>query len=177
MNSGPGRIFLSPPHLGGKEAEFLADALASNWITTLGPHVDEFECEFAQATGAAHALALSSGTAALHLALQLVGVGPGDDVLVSSLTFAASVNPIRYLGGTPVLVDAEVASWNLDAALVAEELDRRARAGVRMPRALVAVHLYGQSADLQPLLAACERHRVPLIEDAAEALGALYKDD
>jgi pyridoxal phosphate-dependent aminotransferase EpsN len=175
MRVAPDRIYLSPPHLSGEEAVLVADAIASNWITSLGPHVHEFESEFVQATGSGHALALSSGTAALHLALQLVGVGRGDDVLVSTLTFAASVNPIRYLGATPVLVDAEAASWNLDPGLVTEELERRARAGARMPRAVVAVHLYGQSADLQPLLATCERHDVPLIEDAAEALGALYQ--
>jgi pyridoxal phosphate-dependent aminotransferase EpsN len=169
----PPRIYLSPPHLGREEAGLLADAVASNWITSLGPHVEAFENEFAAVTGAAHALALSSGTAALHLALQLSGVGRGDEVLVSTLTFAASVNPICYLGATPVLIDSESRSWNLDPALVAEALERRARAG-RLPRAVVAVHLYGQSADLKPLLAACQHHGIPLIEDAAEALGSTY---
>lgn len=173
MTMPPPRIYLSPPHLGGEEAALLADAVASNWITSLGPHVEAFENEFAAVTGAAHALALSSGTAALHLALQLSGVGRGDEVLVSTLTFAASVNPICYLGATPVLIDSESRSWNLDPALVAEALERRARAG-RLPRAVVAVHLYGQSADLKPLLAACQHHGIPLIEDAAEALGASY---
>ncbi len=170
----PPRIWLSPPHLGGDEMRLLADAVASNWITSLGPDVDAFEQEFAAATGAGHALALTSGTAALHLALQLSGVGPGDEVLVSTLTFAASVNPICYLGGTPVLIDSEATSWNLDPALVAATLEQRARAG-RLPRAVVAVHLYGQSADLAPLLAACRKYDVPLIEDAAEALGATYE--
>ncbi|WP_164019462.1 DegT/DnrJ/EryC1/StrS family aminotransferase [Pyxidicoccus trucidator] len=170
----PQRIYLSSPHLGGLERGYVDEAFASNWIAPLGPHVDAFQEEFARCVGAPHALALSSGTAALHLALQLVGVGPGDDVLVSTLTFSASVNPIRYLGASPVFIDCERASWNMDPALLEEELEARARAG-RLPRAVVLVHLYGQSADLDPILAACERHGVPLIEDAAEALGSTYK--
>ncbi len=171
--SGP-RIYLAPPHLGGREQEFVADAFASNWIAPLGPHVDAFQREFCDVVGARHATALSSGTAALHLALQLVGVGAGDEVLVSTLTFAASVNPIRYLGATPVFIDSERASWNMDPALLAEALEARATAG-RLPRAVVVVHLYGQSADLDAIMAACDRHGVPLIEDAAEALGASYR--
>jgi len=168
------RIYLSPPHLGELEQQFVAQTFASNWIAPLGPQVDAFQTEFAHAIGADHALALSSGTAALHLALQLVGVGPGSEVLVSTLTFAASVNPILYLGGTPVFIDSERTSWNMDPALLVDELDRRARAG-RLPAAVVLVHLYGQSANLDPIMAACERYEIPLIEDAAEALGATYK--
>ena len=160
--------------MGGMEEEFVADAFASNWIAPLGPHVDGFEREFAEMVGARYAAALSSGTAALHLALHLAGVGPGDEVLVSSLTFSASVNPIVYLGARPVFIDSERASWNLDPALLAEELRRRAREG-RLPRAVVAVHLYGQSADLDPIVAACAEHGVALVEDAAEALGATYR--
>ncbi|NMO16601.1 aminotransferase class I/II-fold pyridoxal phosphate-dependent enzyme [Pyxidicoccus fallax] len=170
----PQRIYLSSPHLGGLERGYVDEAFASNWIAPLGPHVDAFQEEFARCVGAPYALALSSGTAALHLALQLVGVGPGDDVLVSTLTFSASVNPIRYLGATPVFIDSERASWNMDPALLCEELEARARAG-RLPRAVVVVHLYGQSADLDPILAACGRHGVPVVEDAAEALGSTYK--
>jgi pyridoxal phosphate-dependent aminotransferase EpsN len=170
----PPRIYLSPPHLGGAEQDFVAEAFASNWITPLGPQVDAFEREFCGAVGTRHCLALSSGTAALHLGLQLIGVGPGDDVLVSTLTFAASVYPIRYLGANPVFVDAERQSWNLDPELVGEELERRAKSG-RLPKAVVVVHLYGQSADLDPILAACARHGVAVVEDAAEALGARYK--
>jgi dTDP-4-amino-4,6-dideoxygalactose transaminase len=170
----PPRIFLSPPHLGPHEFDLVAEAFASNWIAPLGPHVDAFEQEFCAAVGARHGVALSSGTAALHLALQLLGVGPGDDVLASTLTFVASVNPIRYLGASPVFVDSERASWNMDPGLLVEELDRRARRG-RAPKAVVVVHLYGQSADLDPIIAACERHGVPLVEDAAEALGASYR--
>lgn len=168
------RIHLSPPHLGTLERDLVDEAFASNWIAPLGPHVEAFQAEFARCVGAPHALALSSGTAALHLALQLVGVGPGDAVLVSTLTFSASVNPIRYLGAWPVFIDSERTSWNLDPALLSEELEARARSG-RLPRAVVAVHLYGQSADLDPILAACQRYGVPLVEDAAEALGSTYK--
>jgi len=167
-------MFLSPPHLSGLEQQYVADAFATNWITPLGPHVDAFEREFAEAVGADHAVALSSGTAALHLALQLVGVGPGDEVLASTLTFVASVNPIAYLGARPVFIDCEASSWNMDPALLEETLEQKARAG-RLPKAVVVVHLYGQSADLDPIVAACARHQVPLIEDAAEALGATYK--
>ena len=168
------RIFLSPPHLSGLEQQFVADAFATNWVTPLGPHVDAFEREFAELVGADHAVALSSGTAALHLALQLAGVGPGDEVFASTLTFVASVNPIVYLGATPVFVDSQSSSWNMDPVLLEEALEQRARAG-RLPRAVVVVHLYGQSADLDPIAAACARCGVALIEDAAEALGASYK--
>jgi len=168
------RIYLSSPHMGGDEERFVADAFATNWVAPLGPHVDAFEREFAEAVGSAHAAALSSGTAALHLALILAGVGPGDEVLVSTLTFSASVNPILYLGATPVFVDSERGSWNMDPALLADELEARARSG-RLPKAVVVVHLYGQSADLDPIVDACDRHGVTLLEDAAEALGATYR--
>jgi pyridoxal phosphate-dependent aminotransferase EpsN len=168
------RLYLSPPHLSGLEERFVADAFASNWITPLGPHVDAFEREFAEAVGARHAAAVSSGTAALHLALQLAGVGPGDEVLVSTLTFVASVNPIVYLGATPSFIDSERASWNMDAAILLEVLEERARCGA-LPKAVVVVHLYGQSADLDAIAGACARYGVTLIEDAAEALGASYR--
>jgi len=168
------RVFLSSPHLAGTEEQYVADAFASNWVTPLGPHVDAFEAEFAAAVNAPYAVALSSGTAALHLALLLAGVGPGDEVLVSTLTFVASVNPIVYLGATPAFVDSERSSWNMDPALLEEALENRARRG-QLPKAVVVVHLYGQCADLDPIAAACARHGVTLIEDAAEALGASYK--
>ena len=169
----PGRVYLSSPHMAGTEEGLVAEAFASNWIAPLGPHVDAFEREFAAAVGAPHAVALSSGTAALHLALQLCGVRAGDEVLVSTLTFAASVNPISYLGARPVFVDSERRSWNLDPALLEEAVESRVRAG-RTPRALVLVHLYGQSADVEPIAACCRRHGIALVEDAAEALGATY---
>lgn len=168
------RIFLSPPHMGDLEQKYIAEAFASNWIAPLGPHVESFQREFAATVGVSHALATISGTAALHLALQLVGVGHGDEVFVSTLTFAASVNPVRYLGATPVLVDSERESWNIDPHLVAQALQDRAKTG-KLPKAVVVVHLYGQSADMDPILEACRQYQVPLIEDAAEALGATYK--
>jgi dTDP-4-amino-4,6-dideoxygalactose transaminase len=170
-----GRIYLSPPHLSGEEESLLKDALESNWITPLGPHVAAFEEEFAREVGASHAVALSSGTAALHLALRLSGVDKGDQVMVSSFTFVASVNPIRYLGGEPVLVDSEITSWNIDPELLGETLRDRARRGP-LPKAVVVVHLYGQTADLDPILDVCREFEVPVVEDAAEALGASYKN-
>jgi pyridoxal phosphate-dependent aminotransferase EpsN len=170
----PDRIYLSPPHLGAAEEEFVREAFMTNWVAPVGPHVDAFEREFAAHVGSEHAVALSSGTAALHLALRLTGVELGDEVLVSTLTFCASVNPILYEGGRPTFIDSETRSWNLDPNLVEDVLRARDQAGKR-PAALVAVHLYGQTADLDPLVALCERYGVPLIEDAAEALGATYK--
>lgn len=167
-------MFLSPPHVGKRERELLLDAFDSNWIAPLGPHVDAFEAEFARRIGVSSAAALNSGTAALHLALRLAGVTAGDEVVVSTLTFAGSVNPIRYLGATPVFIDSEASSWNLDPSLVAEAIEERVRAG-RPPAAVVVVHLYGQSADLEPILDVSSRHGIPVIEDAAEALGATYR--
>lgn len=167
------RIYLSSPHMSGLEQEFVAEAFATNWIAPVGPHVTAFEEEFAELVGAPYAAALSSGTAALHLALLLAGVGSGDEVLVSTLTFSASANPIVYLGGRPVFIDSERSSWNMDPHLLTETLARKARQG-RLPKAVVVVHLYGQSADLNPIIAACNHYGVPLIEDAAEALGSRY---
>jgi pyridoxal phosphate-dependent aminotransferase EpsN len=160
--------------MSGRERAYVSEAFDTNWVAPVGPHIDAFEREFAAAVGATHAVAVTSGTAALHLALQLAGVGPGDEVLVSTLTFIASVNPIVYLGGRPVFIDSERASWNMDPALLADELQRRARAG-RLPKAVVVIHLLGQSADLGPILGACEEAGVPLIEDAAEALGGTWQ--
>lgn len=154
--------------------ELVREAFETNWIAPLGPHVDAFETELAAAAGRAHATALSSGTAALHLAVRMLGIGAGDTVLVSSLTFSATANAIAYERAEPVFVDATPESWNLDPGLVAEELERCGRAG-RLPKAVIAVDLYGQCADYDPLLEACQRWEVPLIEDAAEALGASYK--
>lgn len=168
------RVYLSSPHMSGHEQQYIQEAFAANWIAPLGPNVDAFEQEFATAVGTRHAAALSSGTAALHLALLHLGIGPGDEVLVSTLTFSASVNPIIYQGGTPTFIDSETDSWNMAPDLLADTLAARARAG-KLPKAVILVHLYGQSADIDPILAACEKYSVPLIEDAAEALGATYK--
>jgi dTDP-4-amino-4,6-dideoxygalactose transaminase len=169
----PARVYLSSPHLGSSEFDFVREAFATNWIAPLGPHVDGFERELCGRVGSRHAAALSSGTAALHLALKLVGVKPGDEVFCSTLTFSASANPIVYEGGRPVFLDSERASWNLDPAVLEAALADRARKG-RLPRALIVVHLYGQCADLAPIVELCERHGMALIEDAAEALGARF---
>jgi dTDP-4-amino-4,6-dideoxygalactose transaminase len=168
------RIYLSPPDVGPAERDLLLDAFDSNWVAPLGPHVDAFEQEFAARTGCASAAALSSGTAALHLGLLLAGVGPGDDVLVSTFTFAATANAITYVGARPVFVDSERSSWNVDPELVEESIRALRREG-RNPRALIAVDLYGQCADYDRLEAICEAEGLVLIEDAAEALGAEYK--
>ncbi len=167
------RIFLSPPHMGGEELGFVERAFESNYIAPLGPDVDAFEQEMEAYLGRGHCVALSSGTAALHLALQLTGVGSGDVVLGSDLTFIASVSPVRYLGGVPVFVGADPRTWNIDPGLVADWFHRHK--GGPLPKALVAVHLYGQPADIDPLNALCAEHGVTLVEDAAESLGATYK--
>lgn len=169
-----GRIYLSPPHLSGLEEAFLKEALDSGWIAPLGPQVEAFEKEFAEVVGAPYALALSSGTAAIHLALLAAGVEPGDEVVVSTLTFAASAFPVLYIGARPIFVDSERRSWNMDPHLLAEFLERRAKVG-RLPKAVILVHLYGQSADIDPIQELCEAYGVALIEDAAEALGSTYK--
>jgi dTDP-4-amino-4,6-dideoxygalactose transaminase len=168
------RIYLSPPDLSGNELSMLQDALASGWIAPLGPHVDAFEGELAARVDVPHALALSSGTAALHLALLVIGVERDDEVWMSTLTFAATANAAAYVGAIPVFVDSERTSWNLDPGLLAEALDDAAKRG-RLPKAVIAVDLYGQCADLEPIATACRRHGVVLIEDAAEALGATYR--
>ncbi len=168
------RIYLSPPHMSGHEQQLVQETFASNWIAPLGPQVDAFEREICAYTAAPHALALSSGTAALHLILLHLGIGAGDEVVVSTLTFSASVNPILYCGATPIFVDSETESWNMDAHLLADLLAQKAAVG-KLPKAVILVHLYGQSADIDPILALCQQYNVPLIEDAAEALGTLYK--
>ncbi len=144
-------------------------------MSSVGPFVERFEEAFAASVGARHAVACASGTAAIHLALLVLDVGPGDEVLVPTLTFVASANPVRYVGATPVFVDAEAETYNLDPALVVAELDRRARAGIRQPAAIEVVHLLGHPADMAPVLEAAERHGVPVVEDASEALGAAYR--
>ena len=165
------RIYLSPPDVGAAERTLLLDAFDSGWIAPLGPHVDAFEREFAAAVGVPHAVALSSGTAALHLALEILGVGRGNEVITSTLTFAATANAICYVGATPVFVDVSPETWNLDPDLLDEELARRARLG-RQVAAVIAVDLYGQCADYDQIEALCARYGVRLLEDAAEALGA-----
>ena len=168
------RIWLSSPHLGSEETAFVADAFKTNWIAPLGPHVDGFERELAAHVGIGHSAALSSGTAALHLGLLLLGVVPGDTVFCSSLTFVASCNPILYCGALPVFIDSEPATWNMSAAALERAFEWARREG-RLPRCVIIVNLYGQSADMDGLLPICERFGVPVLEDAAESLGAHYK--
>lgn len=166
------RIYLSPPHMGDQERTLLLEAFDSNWIAPLGPHVEAFEKEFAARLGPDYyAAALSSGTAALHLALKLLGVGPGDEVIVSTLTFSATANAVTYLGAKPVFIDSNLESWNMDPSLLEEEL-AACKARGRVPKAVIAVDLYGQCADYERINAICARFGVPLLEDAAEALGA-----
>ncbi|GIE94100.1 aminotransferase class I/II-fold pyridoxal phosphate-dependent enzyme [Paractinoplanes rishiriensis] len=167
------RIYLSPPDVSDVERKLLLAAFDANWVAPVGPDLDAFESQVAELVGVPHAVALASGTAALHLALVAAGVRRGDTVLVPSFTFAATANAVMYLGARPVFLDSTPESWNVDPALVAEELRARNARG-RLPRAVIAVDMYGQCADYRPLLDACDRYGVPLIEDAAEALGATY---
>lgn len=164
------RIYLSPPHLSGRELELVREAIESNWVAPLGPQVDAFERELAELVGVPNALALSSGTAALHLALVVLGVGAGDEVACASLTFSASANPITYTGATPVFVDADPATWTIDPALLDRALAERPAV-----KAVVAVDLYGQCCDYDALTEICSRRGVALVQDAAESLGAEYR--
>jgi dTDP-4-amino-4,6-dideoxygalactose transaminase len=170
----PARVYLSSPHLGAEEQRFVQQAFDTNWVAPLGPNVDAFERELAARVHMPHAAALSSGTAALHLGLLLLGVQPGDEVIVSSLTFAASANPISYVGATPVFVDSEPSTWNMDPALLEEALSDAKRRGQRVG-AVVSVDLYGQCANYDAIERVCAAHEVPLLEDAAEALGATWR--
>jgi dTDP-4-amino-4,6-dideoxygalactose transaminase len=167
------RIYLSPPHPTGREHEFVDEAISSNWLAPLGPHVDAFEEELSAFVDVPNAVALSSGTAALHLALVVLGIGEGDEVVCSSLTFAASANAIRYTGATTVFVDCDAATWTMNPELLDEALTDRGRQGGRV-RAVLAVDLYGQCCDYAALQAVCDRHEVILLQDAAESLGATY---
>jgi len=168
------RIYLSPPDMSAREREALLAAFDSNWIAPLGPEVDAFERNLAERAGVSAAAALNSGTAALHLALVLLEVGPGDEVWTATMTFASTANAIRYVGATPVFIDSEPESWNIDPARLREALHDAAKRGA-LPKALIAVDLYGQCADYDAISSACDEHGVPVIEDAAEALGATYR--
>src|SRR5476649_2771916 len=167
------RTYLSPPDVGSEERRLLLDAFDSGWIAPLGPHVDAFEREFAEYVGVPYAVALSSGTAALHLALQILKIERGDQVLTSTMTFAATANAITYVGATPAFVDVSRDTWNLDPDLLEQELERRSRRGDQVA-AVLSVDLYGQCADYARITEICARFGVPLLEDAAEALGASY---
>lgn len=164
------RIYLSPPDISQRDHTAVAAVLTSNWVAPVGPALDEFEAAVAARAERAHAVALNSGTAALHLALQILGVGPRDTVICPTLTFAASANPIGYLGAEPVFVDSERRTWNLDPDRLREALEAHPDA-----KAVIVVHLYGQCAEMDAIEALCQEFAVPIIEDAAEALGASFQ--
>lgn len=168
------QILLSTPHLGEYEREYVEEAFRTNWIAPLGPNVDAFESELAEMVGVKHAAAVSSGTAAIHLALRLLNVGPGDVVFCSALTFVATANPIIYQGGEPVFIDSEPESWNMSPQALERALVQAKAAG-KLPKAVIVVNLYGQSADMDALLPLCQAYGVQMVEDAAESLGATYK--
>ncbi len=168
------KIWLSSPHMGTREQEFVREAFDTNWIAPLGPHVDGFEQDLAQFVGLGHAAALSSGTAAIHLALVMLGVGPGDYVLCQSFTFSGSANPIAYLGATPVFIDSEKQSWNMCPAALEQALEELKQQG-KSVKAIIPVHLYGMPARMHEILALAQQYGVPVVEDAAEALGSTYE--
>ncbi len=170
----PERIFLSSPHMGGKERIYVEQAFSDNYIAPVGPHIPAFEGEMESFIGQGRCVAVSSGTAALHLCLRLEGVGPGDEVLCSDLTFIASATPIAFQGATPVFVDADPATWNMDLEVLEAHLAERRRTGRAMPKALMFVHLYGQPGDMTTATAICAEYGVTLVEDAAESLGAYH---
>jgi pyridoxal phosphate-dependent aminotransferase EpsN len=168
------KIYLSAPHMDGKEREYIEDVFTTNWVAPLGPHVDAFEVELAEYLGVKAVAILNTGTAALHLALILAGVSRGDLVFCSSLTFAASVNPVLYMGAEAVLIDSDPYSWNISIEALNDAF-KDAEISGNIPKALIAVNLYGQSADFDPIRELCLKYDTFLIEDAAESLGATYK--
>ncbi|MBT4731375.1 aminotransferase class I/II-fold pyridoxal phosphate-dependent enzyme [Candidatus Woesearchaeota archaeon] len=168
------RIYLSSPHMGDKEFEFVKESFDTNWIAPVGPHEDLFEKEFCELTGSKYAVALSSGSAAIHLALILLNVQRDDEVICSTFTFSASAYPIVYQSATPIFVDSENATWNMDVQFLEEAILDRIKKG-KTPKAVILVHLYGQSADIDPILKLCNEYDIPVIEDAAESVGAYYK--
>jgi dTDP-4-amino-4,6-dideoxygalactose transaminase len=169
------RIYLSPPHMSGLEFKYVKEVFKSNWIAPLGAFVDRFENEFARYNKIRNACAVTSGTAAIHLLLRILGVKRGDYVYCSSFTFCGSINPIVYEGAKPVLIDSDFISWNMAPELLEDSLKRDAKRG-KLPKAVIVVHLYGQSADMDTINNICRKFDVPVIEDAAEALGARYKN-
>ncbi|MFD3000797.1 DegT/DnrJ/EryC1/StrS family aminotransferase [Pontibacter toksunensis] len=173
MNYRPGRIFLSVPHMGGHEKNYVQKALEDNWVATNGPNLPGFEHDICQHTNARHAVALNTGTAALHLALHLLGVKAGDEVLCSTFTFVASASPIMYLGAVPVFVESEERTWNMCPETLRDAIAARLKAG-RRPAAIVLVHLYGMPAELSQLMAVADEFGIPVVEDAAESLGSRY---
>ena len=171
MNKPVPRIFLSPPHMSGQELYYIQDAFDKNWIAPLGPNVDAFENSIASYCGVKHSAALSSGTAAIHLALILLDVKPGDEIICQSMTFSASANPIVYQGAIPVFTDSEMESWNIDPVILETAIIDRIKNG-KKPKAIIPVHLYGMPAKMKEVIAIAGEYNIPVIEDAAEALGA-----
>lgn len=172
-------IHLSLAHMSGKEEEFIHEAFLTNWVVPLGPNVDGFENDLAawlgkKSASPLHVVALSSGTAAIHLALVMLGVGPGDEVICQSFTFAASANPIVYQGATPVFVDSEPGTWNMDPELLRQAIDDRLRVTGKLPKAIIPVHLYGTPARMDEINRVASAYGIPVVEDAAEALGSEY---
>ncbi len=170
------RIYLASPHMSeeGYEQAYVKEAFDTNWVAPLGPNVNQFEHELADYVGVKSASALSSGTAAIHLGLKALGVGEGDIVFCSTLTFSASCNPILYLGATPVFIDSDAATWNMCPKALKKAFEDATKRH-QLPKAVVVVNLYGQSADMDPILELCQKYNVPILEDAAESLGSTYK--
>ncbi len=170
------KIYLSSPHMGGTEQQYVQQAFDSNWIAPLGPNVNNFEKELSAYTGAKHVAVLTSGTAAIHLALINLGVEQNDEILVSSFTFSASVNPILYEKAKPIFIDSEPETWNMDPALLEEAIRDRIKVTGNTPKAVILVHLYGMPAKMEELMAVAHKHGIPVIEDAAEGLGGRYQN-
>lgn len=168
------KIWLSSPHMGGNEMKYVQEAYDTNWVAPLGPNVNGFEEDLQKYTGASHASALSAGTAAIHLSLVLLGVKVGDEVIASSFTFSATVNPITYVGATPILIDSERDTWNMCPIQLERAIEDRIAKG-KKPKAILCVYLYGMPGKIEELLAVANKYEIPLIEDAAEALGSKYK--
>ena len=177
------RIFLSAPHMSGNEMKYIEEAFEKNWVAPVGQNLDSFEESLANYCGVGYAAALSSGTAAIHLALQILGIKPGDEVIAPTFTFSATINPIAYLGATPILIDCEPGTWNMDPFLVEKAIiESRTRGSGRIgkikagPKAIIVVHLYGMPTDMEAIMAIAKKYEIPVIEDAAEALGSRYMD-
>lgn len=168
------QIKLSLPHLAGNENKYVKDAIDSTWITPLGPYVNRFEELLDEYLGENNVVALSAGTAAIHLALAIIGVGKGDEVICQSMTFSASANPIVYLGGSPVFVDSEPMTWNMDPALLRTAIEERIKLTSHKPKAIIVVHLYGMPARMDEIMKIAAEYDIPVVEDAAEAIGSEY---
>ena len=169
------RIYLSPPHMSGGEMNYVNEAFDSNWVAPLGPNVDAFEKSLADYCGVGNAATLSSGTAAIHLALILLGVKSGDYVIASTFTFSATINPVMYQGAIPVLIDSEPDTWNMDPVLLEKAIQGKRKDG-KTVKAIIVVHLYGMPAKMKEIMSIANKYNIPVIEDAAEALGSRYMD-